>query len=350
MKTLLLLLTIFTGGALFSQTTHTIDNSTNSGAQFNSLQAAIDAASSGDTLYIHPSQIPYGNVTLTKILNLRGLAHAAEIGTNVYAEIGNLNINASFGAPGITMEGLRISQVGISGSENYNDAVIKNCRINRIAVSSTTAQCDNWIVSGNVFPGNNPGIVGKTGHDNWVFVNNHIRQDATAQSWYTIEGFNASDLIRNNIFITDQIGGPATFCNQCSSALIENSLILFNGTALSIADPGGQVSFSHCLSYNYAGGTMEPLNGSDNLDNTDPMFVNASDANFSYGKDFHIQDGAPASTAGTDGGQLGIFGNDYPFSMRGYPDDLAYPTLMEIGNSVIVPGGTLNVTFEAQAN
>lgn len=350
MKFLSLLSALLFSAGLSAQVTHTIDNSPNSGAQFTSLQAAIDAATAGDTLYVHPSQNSYGNVTLTKTLHLRGLAHAAEIGTNVYAQIGVITFNATFGAPGITMEGLRISQINLLGSENYNDAIIKNCRIERIAVNSTTAQCDNWIVSGNVMPGNNPGIIVKAGHDSWVVTNNHIRQDASTISWYTIDGFNASDLIRNNIFVTDQTGGAATFCNNCSSALIENSLILFNGTALDIADPGSEVSFSHCLSYNYLGGTMEALIGNDNLDNTDPMFVNASSPNFGYGSDFHIQEGAPAYTAGTDGGELGIFGNDYPFNTRGYPDDLPYPTFLEIGNSVIAPGGALNVTFEAQSN
>lgn len=350
MKTIILSLVIFSVGSVFSQTTHTVDNSPNSGAQFTSLQAAINAAATDDTLYIHPSQSEYGNVTLNKTLHLRGLAHAAEIGSNVFAEIGTITLNANFGAPGITMEGLRINTINVSGSENYNNAIITNCRIGRIHVGSNSAQCDNWVVSGNVLPGNSTSIIKKDGHDSWVVVNNHIRQDANNLTWTPLIGFNSSDLFRNNILVTDQNGDEIYFCGNCESAVLENSIILFNGTALGINEPGSQVSFNNCLSYNYLGGTMDPLNGNNNLNNTVPMFVNAIDGNFSYSRDFHIQEGAPAYTAGTDGGELGIFGNDYPFNMRGYPDDLPYPTFMEIGNGVIAPGGTLNVTFEAQSN
>ena len=350
MKHYILVLASLISVPLLSQTTHTIDNSPNSGAEFTSLQAAIDAASEDDTLYVHPSQNSYGDITITKTLHLRGIAHGAELGADIFASIGTFTLNSNFGAPGITVEGLKINLINISGSENYNDAIIKNCKIGFIRVNSGSAECDNWVVAGNVIQGSGVGIIRKEGHNSWILINNHIKQNATNNSWHTLDGFNSSDLLRNNIFVTDQNNDEVIFCTGCSGVLIENSLMLFNGTALSLAEGSGEISYNNCLSYSYPGGTIEALNGNNNLDNTDPMFVDASNPIFSYGKDFHIQPGSPAFTAGTDGGELGIFGNDYPFNVRGYPDDLPYPTFMEIGNSVIAPGGTLNVSFEAESN
>ena len=59
-----------------AQTIITVDNSIGSNAQYSDLQTAIDAASSGSIIYIHPSEINYGNITVDETLHLRGFAHS----------------------------------------------------------------------------------------------------------------------------------------------------------------------------------------------------------------------------------------------------------------------------------
>src|SRR6266536_5473948 len=45
-------------------TGRTVSNNPNTLAQYNTIQAAIDASSSGDTVYVHGSSTPYGGFNL----------------------------------------------------------------------------------------------------------------------------------------------------------------------------------------------------------------------------------------------------------------------------------------------
>jgi len=81
MKTLNLLFLLFCVAHAFAQTTLTVDNSPNSGAMYQSVQAAIDASAVGDTIYIHPSPTSYGNITVTKTFHFRCLGHAPQYST-----------------------------------------------------------------------------------------------------------------------------------------------------------------------------------------------------------------------------------------------------------------------------
>ena len=46
-------------------TVHTVSNNPATIAQFNTIQAAVNASNSGDTIYVHGSPISYDNVTIT---------------------------------------------------------------------------------------------------------------------------------------------------------------------------------------------------------------------------------------------------------------------------------------------
>ena len=64
---------------LQAQTTWTVDNTPNSGAQFSSIQAAINAASDGDTIYVQQSDITYNepgnNIEINKDLTIIGAGY-----------------------------------------------------------------------------------------------------------------------------------------------------------------------------------------------------------------------------------------------------------------------------------
>ncbi|TMI78823.1 MAG: hypothetical protein E6H10_16395, partial [Bacteroidetes bacterium] len=46
-------------------TVRTVNNNPNSLAQYNTIQAAVDASANGDTIYVHGSNIPYAAFTIT---------------------------------------------------------------------------------------------------------------------------------------------------------------------------------------------------------------------------------------------------------------------------------------------
>jgi len=337
--------------AAVAQTTHTVDNSNSSGAQFTAIQDAIDSAEPGDTIYIHPSPVSYGSITVNKVIHLRGLGHSPQYTNGMSATMANITLNAPIGAQGITLSGLDFSQIIVSGTQNYNNLEVTNCKIAKIAAGSGNGQCDNWVIAGCVMVGLNFDNFRKQNSNGWMVVNNHIRQPGTSASWGTFRDFNGSDVVRNNIIVTHQTNSDAVIFQDCVNLNVENSIILFTNTATGINLSGNSITFNNCLTYHYPGLTLPALNGNNNLDNTDPMFVDiGSNPNFSSDKNFHLQEVSPGAEHGTDGQDIGLYGSSFPFNMYGYPADLPYPTYMEITNSVVGQGGTLNVVFEAVGN
>ena len=75
-KTIILLAFLIYAQQIKAQNVITVDNAVGSDAQYNDLQAAIDAASDNDILYIHASETTYGDITVNKKLTLIGFSHS----------------------------------------------------------------------------------------------------------------------------------------------------------------------------------------------------------------------------------------------------------------------------------
>jgi hypothetical protein len=60
MKTILTTLIVGIFSLSSMATVHTVSNNPNSPGEYNNLQTAIDAATNGDTLYVHGSPTSYG--------------------------------------------------------------------------------------------------------------------------------------------------------------------------------------------------------------------------------------------------------------------------------------------------
>jgi hypothetical protein len=355
-----ILLSIFIAIALNiqSQTLYTVDNSPNSGADFTSVQAAIDAANSGDTLFIHPSATPYGNFNISKVIHIRSLGHSPQYTQGMSAELGNISLTANPGANGITLSGLRFGEISVvSNSYTFNNLQITNCWFNKIigGTGSGAGTRDNWVIAGCVLQGNGFNLISKVNGNGWLIVNNYLRNPSDNWSWNTFRNLNGTDTFRNNIIVTNQNGSGGDteirLFETCVNLNIENSIFLFMGNAVSIYQSGNSVTYNNCLSYNYGTSTLSALTGNNNLNNTNPNFVNiGNNPNFSVDKNFNIQPGSPASGHGIDGQDIGLFGNSYIYNMYGNAAELPYISKMQILNNVVAPGGTLNVHIEATGN
>lgn len=351
MKTFTSLLVLLVPFGLTAQTTYTVDNDPTAGANYTSVQSAIDAAQAGDTIYIHPTPISYGNFTISKTIHLRGVSHNPEYNAGALAMLGNITLNSPIGAQNCSVSGLRFERLSVSGNQNYSGLSITNNDIrNSIVASNTPNTCNNWYIAGNRFHSSSYYMIDKYNmslHHNWVVTNNYIFQTSTYFGASTFYKMDFSDVIKNNIVVLNHDGSGSYMCNGCSNAKIENSIILFKGNSTGVAV---DVTYNNCLSYSYAGQTLTALTGTNNLNNTDPLFVNdGGTPDFGYSKDFHITAASPAYAHGNDGQQLGLYGNDFPFNMRGYPADLPYIKSF-ISSSVVGQGGTLNVQLEAVGN
>lgn len=341
---------------LQAQTVYVVDNNQGSGTQYTSAQAAIDAASAGDYIYLQPSPNSYGNINMTKPLNIYGIGHIPELNAGQFASVSNIyfrNGNAS----GSKISGLYINNIYLDlTTDNNHDVVITNNRINYIAGNSTTSRANNVIISGNYFRNPNFNAIDTYNSQNWIISNNLIEQPFTSSTWSSFSRFNSSILFNNNIVLTRQNGNGSNSVqvfNNCSGTQISNNIFLFTGTNVENMNLGGNnaLTFQNNLTYSY-NTTFDNLAGTNNIDDTDPQFVNFNQnaALNTTSNDYHIQAGSSAENAGTDGNDLGVFNGGFPFSPRGYPTELPYLTDFVIFNNILSAGTDLNINIKANAN
>jgi hypothetical protein len=360
MKTIILNFTILSFGAsLFAQNTWTVDNRPGTTAQFTSVQAAIDEAAEGDFIYVHPSAILYNNITINKEIHLRGIGHTPELANGENAKINAIMLstdNVSKSASNSSIMGLEL----VNGINDNNFGPISNVLIqnNRIGVI-TLSRPFNFIIQGNVFSFSQPNSIRfftNVSHANNIISHNIFIRNANSQIDATIEGLVSSETFSNNIVVFNNTSNDLGMFENCLNPIVNNNMFLLNSsqtTAIEIKLLNSTVNFQNCLTFAYGGQTLNTLNGTNNLDNTNPLFVNISNtANmaFAQSNNYKLDTSSPAINAGSDGDDLGIYGQGFLFQMKGYPFDLPYPTSININNAVVEAGGNLEVVFKANAN
>ena len=323
-----------------AQTVHTVDNRSQSGAMFSSLQAAIDAAIAGDIIQIHPSTTNYGSVTIPKTLNLVGLGHdPITHDQGLTAMIGTITFTSN--AANSEIRGLTISTISRSGTINNIDNIhIIHNKIVSISITLNNTLADGWVIEGNYIT--NPNIGVQSSADGWLIKNNFMLGG--------VSSLNVTNLVTNNIFFSTSNSATDNFFFSCTSTIISNNIFVTNGnmTAFGIVS-STNLDFRNNLTFSFVGNTIVTLPGTNNLDNTNPMFTTApstTEHDF-YNNDYHLLGASAGINYGTDGTNIGIYGNNFLFDMQGRPDLMPYPSSITINNNVVAPGQNLNVNFTA---
>ncbi len=341
---------------LQSQTVYVVDNNQGSGAQYTSVQTAVDAATAGDIIYIQPSPNSYGDINMTKSLSIYGIAHNAQLNAGERATVNNI-LFRSANASGSKISGLRINGIYLDNTTYSNhDVVITNNRIVSITGNSSTARANNAIISGNFFYHSSTRFIDNYNCQNWIISNNTFNRWNGYFDYELFYRFNNTTLFNNNIIMTLQNGNTnqsVEVFSSCSGTQISNNIFIFTGTSVLNMNLGSNsaLNFQNNLTYSY-NTTLDALSGTNNIDNTDPQFVsyNPNAALNNTGNDFHIQGGSLAENAGTDGNDLGVFNGGFPFDIRGYPTELPYLTDFVIFNNILSAGTDLNINIKANAN
>ena len=126
-------------------TSITVDNNGIHAAQYTTLQAAVSAAVSGDTIYMHGSLTDYGTVQIFKQLTIIGS------GYRIDGTLNNLNtyinaISLYAGSSGTRLMGLSISLINHAGNGDYID----NIYISRCYLGTVQVWGDNWVIENNI--------------------------------------------------------------------------------------------------------------------------------------------------------------------------------------------------------
>lgn len=359
MKTSILKLTLLLfGTSLFAQNTWTVDNRPGTTAQFTSVQAAHDAAQAGDYIYVHPSPNSYGSLNITKEIHLRGIGHSPELANGEHAVMASIslkrNATEATSSSNSSISGLEIGSISDLNEAAFTNILIQNNRINYLSLY----QAYNFIIQGNVFNSTSGySIIFNTpSHANNIISHNIFNTVlGSSPSAATFNNLIASDTVSNNLIIMNFNGATSTFFNNCNNSTVNNNMFVLGAAAVisSIAINNSTINFQNNLTFDYGGQTITALSGTNNLNNTNPLFTSiGTPANpaFSYTNNYKLAPGSPAIDAGFDGDDLGIYGQGFLFQMKGYPFDLPYPTQINITNAIVEAGGTLQVNFKANAN
>lgn len=337
MKTLTIYLSILLLPlAIQAQKVITVDNRPNTGADYTSLSSAISAAIVGDTIHIHPSATSYGNISFNKRLILVGISHnPANSKVGERAWLGNITLQGN--AANTLITGLDLSLVNTSAVTNIDDVRIVNNKIRAYVDGNSGGTADNWIIEGNIFE---DGYVNPSGSQGWITKNN-IFDNTT--SW-AMQNYNDQCSFLNNIVISSS----GNFAWNSVDPIVNNNVIILEGNEQNVILGGtSTVVFNNNLTRNTSGFTVTALNGSNNLDNTDPGFSFAfADIADYYNNDYNVS--GAAVNAGTDGTDLGVFGGMFNFDPQGRPDDFPYMTSLDISNSSVPMGQNIDVTFTAE--
>lgn len=339
--------------SILAQGSKTVSINPNIPAQYTDIQLALDAATAGDTLFIHPAAKTYGgedSIYITKPLVL--------IGGGIYndsLEYGGLEtrfnkIILTGAADNSTIANMVIGRLvvrdSIAANTAYDGITITHNHINRVDFFSTdsTFSSTDFIIKNNII--------------NLVFFNAWEAVDGDVQ--LAIEnniigqianGSGDEFAIRNNIFNPSIFGGTALF--NVSGATIFNNIFYGNIEKKGI---GTKSCNNNIFDYNLTQETNDDLSGgtdnvfgSHNIESTNPLWVNRRDDFNSLEEiilsNFSLQDGSPAKGSGSSGTDIGLTGGRFPFNPQirfGYP----HVRSIKINNPVLGADDILKFTIQ----
>ena len=345
--TLLLLISLVTVSSY--ATIRTVSNDPQNPAQFTTIQAAVDAAVAGDTIYVNGSSIGYNGASFNKRLVLIGAGYNPAGPQNIATSIPSSNLSMNAGASGSVITGFRLC--GISGSvDNIQifrnflgfgcGGLVLNLFGNNWAISNNifnngSIQINNSsavVIQNNIFSGN--GISGSN-QPSILIDHNLFFGTTTNPSLSSVQ----NALISNNIFV--RTVGPTIDAGTQSNSFINNLNLLTNVAATAPTN-------------SFAGGSNAE---SGNFYGVNPQFENTPDfIGYNALYNYRLQNTSPYKNAGNDGTDLGIYGGGFPFPSSGAPgsgfDTSAQPpipqvTNVNIQNTTLAPGAQLKVTIQA---
>lgn len=355
-----LIATIFLFTTIANATVWRVNNRPYVDADFTTLQAAIDGASAGDTLYLGGSTTTYGDGIFDKQLVVIGPGYWLDENdtTQAYnenAEVRRLTFNA--GSEGSLIEGLYIYYSSNAGHDlitiNVDNIELRKNNIYSRKTSYSTGNGIGILINGNrsnILIQQNM-IIGYAEFNggsrraysihvtgiltNCIFSNNFIRSFGSygypSGSLYTIH-FNTNDLLIDIIINNNIIWGSITTYH---TFLVNN--ILVEGSYNNSVDDQ--------TSNNLCNGTQFP-NINNNVQNVDMSTV-FEDYTKYIDNGYFLSSGSPAIGAGVNGGDCGVFSYDYgtmPYVLSGMPE---IPAIFEANFSATVGTTTIPVNIKS---
>jgi hypothetical protein len=285
-------------GLLSGQHLKRVNNNPGADPDYATLQAANDAASNGDTIYVEGSPTDYDGADISKKLVIIGPGYflTDNDSTQAFGIAATFKDNISF-------------NTGSAGS------IITGCKINNTITLSVN---DISIIRCNV-----QYIMGYADVNNILILQNYVNT-INSGSYYKTTNSVISNNIVSQIYISSSSGNLQIVNNVCTydygyainayNASIANNII--TSTTYGIA-----VNTGNAINNNIFAGAGTNANG--NLYNVvmANVFVDFSGSlNYSDDAKWKLKTGSPAIGAGVSGVDCGVFGGPTPYVLSGVPN------------------------------
>lgn len=315
----------------------------------NAAQDAHAAAVNGDIIYVVPSQVSYGDLTITKGVTIFG------IGIKPIKDLAN---KSTFDEIDIDASDVRLSGIIVDGdvhlginlsSVNISNITIENCRLGRVEMGSgNNVTVSNLLARNNVLEGN-----GSVATSFLLYVtsavtitNNIIFTSCCTASSMRVTGAT----ITYNTFISDNRGLDANLDNNTFDHNI------FYGVNVNLQATSDGNVWTNNLSFGASQMTFGAGAGSNgtisgNIENNDPLFTDVPiTRTWSDSHDFTLLAGSPALSTdplNMTSEDIGPSGGPTPFDSEGN----LLPLIESVTIPSVIPVGTdLPVTIRAKGN
>jgi len=312
-------------------------------AQYTDIGTAMGAATDGDTIYVHGSPNVYTGVWVTKRLTFIGAGYNPKTDFPYPSHVNE--ISPMVGGNGSTIMGFQINVVqtpGGSSNDTIKNITIRNCRIANLGTFTIAKNYENYVIENcffndllNDFNATffNPYQVG-------LIIRNCIFSDTRLQ---VVSG----TIVDHCLFIGSNTSIRA-FQNCTNSTFSNNIFVARNINATDAVN----CIFNNNLTYNCSNNGL-PLSGnigSGNIINFDPFFMShqvSPPTGLSFTDDYRLQVASPGYLTATDGTDLGVYGNNFTFSMTGEVLFIPVMRKLYIYNTTVPLNGTLDIRYKS---
>ncbi len=287
---LTLLVGAFSWAQLQAQTVHTVDGNAGAVAQFSGVQAAIDAASPGDTILIAGSPDYYGTFNIYKELHFVGVGFFLSTNGVPGLSTHGASVGLNFKNDNLLGNSAGSSATGLNGLLNSDPGA------NNIIIDKCYNAANNWRLQGSV-------TITR------CYSRNEIRIDAADSSISNTIIWGVHMTATNQSLTNSVVRG---YTNTIPNQNITNCIFLeaVNGASLDL-----DANYTYCLK---TGGGGLPNNGTNvNSVLLGDVFtaVGAADVDAYY----QLKDGSLAVGAGLGGVDMGAYGGAKPYVLSGVP-------------------------------
>ncbi|HET9279145.1 MAG TPA: hypothetical protein VFN95_13200 [Flavitalea sp.] len=336
-------------------TVRTVSNNPGTIAQYTTIQNAVNASISGDSIYVHGSPNQYTGFTITdKRLVVIGPGWSPMQSFMPYqATVLDITINGS-GSSNTEIQGLNIvSAVSITSASHPNNLRFLRNQLTSIIMGTGSVTYSGYVIEGNWFMNSGLNVAQGCFFTNFIIRNNVFYSNSANTSLFGF--FNSvSVLIDHNLFYGPSNGSTNVFGGNCRGLLITNNIFVRRNAAANNTNSVFRKNITYNAGVNNPWDAAYGNSGDSNFAAQSPQLFDSTAVNNGSNTlllNFTIATG-PANNSGTDGKDLGLLYD--PVGSLNWTNSrmsrLPFVYSMNISNPNIPAGGTLNVQVEARKN